>query len=214
MPLHAFESLPQEKKERILFAGIKAFSCRSYRDVRTEAVTESCRISKGILFHYFGSKKEFYLYCLEMSLIRLTGDADSPDGSDFYDILFACMHRKIKLCRDYPDETHLVNMASRDPSEEISYERSALLQKYAAIIHAESSETVRKAVSALPLRKEERNHFVLQGLELYIRAVINRYLTLYLETPDAFFADSGRIMEEMREYLDLMLYGICEKEVL
>ena len=57
MSFETFEKLPTEKKEYILSTGIKEFSQKSYKDVSTDIITQKCHISKGILFHYFGSKK-------------------------------------------------------------------------------------------------------------------------------------------------------------
>ena len=51
-----------------------------------------------------------------------------------------------------------------------------------------------------------------EGLQLYINAVLNRYLLEYQKTPDEFFQNSEKIRDEMKAYLNLMLYGICQKE--
>ena len=50
------------------------------------------------------------------------------------------------------------------------------------------------------------------GLQLYINAVLHKYLLEYQQTPELFFENSEKIREEMKKYLDLMLYGICQKE--
>ena len=52
MRFESFEKLPEERKEKILAAGIRAFSEKMYREASTDAITRECRISKGILFHY------------------------------------------------------------------------------------------------------------------------------------------------------------------
>ena len=71
MGIGTFEKLPADKKEMILSTGIREFSQKAYKDVSTDSITQKCHISKGILFHYFGSKKGYYMYCLEASLERL-----------------------------------------------------------------------------------------------------------------------------------------------
>ena len=210
MPLETFERLPQEKRQRIINAGIRAFAKESYQDVRTEFLTKECQISKGLLFHYFGSKKEYYLYCLKIAMDRLTGETDSPKGSDFYEILFDSMKRKMDVCMAHPDEMHMVNMASRDLSGEIASEKNALLRSYGTIIHLESAQTMKMAVSKLNLKETGNNSQTLEALHLYVNAVLNRYLLRYQQTPDLFFENRETIQKEMKEYLDLMLFGICE----
>ena len=51
-----------------------------------------------------------------------------------------------------------------------------------------------------------------EGLSIYIHAVLNRYLLLYQQMPDAFFENTEKIREEMKLYLDLMLFGVCREQ--
>lgn len=213
MSLKTFEKLSAEKREAILTAGIREFSRKSYIDASTDSITKECHISKGILFHYFGSKKGFYLYCLERSMEQLTQPAGEITGSDFYEILFNSMNRKISLCMQYQDEMHMVNMASRDASGEIAQLKSAVLQKYMAVVHRGSEETLRRALDTLTLKTEKNRHLTADGLQIYINALLNRYLLRYQQTPDQFFEHSEEIKRELKEYMDLMLYGICGEKI-
>ena len=213
MSIETFEKLPDEKKELIVSTGIREFSSRSYREVSTDELTRSCGISKGILFHYFGSKKNFYLYCLECALKRLVTEEPGgcEGGEDFYGIIFGEMEKKISLCLDHPDESLMVNMASRDPSEEISEGRSEIMKKYFGRIREESLLCVERALSALVLKEPQKKRLISEGLFMYINAVVNRYLSLYQHEPEKFFAEAERIKNEIRDYLDLMLFGLCER---
>jgi len=210
MSLETFEKLPDDKKELILSTGIKAFSQKSYKEVSTDSITQACQISKGILFHYFGSKKEYYLYCLEKAMERLTSKTETPRENDFYEILFASMNRKISVCLQYKDEMHMVNMASRDASTEIAAQKTEILRRYKTVVESKSVQTLRHALAVLRFKDEHTNQVTTEGLYIYINAVLNKYLLQYQQTPDQFFENSERIKAEMKEYLDLMLYGICK----
>ncbi len=209
MSFETFEKLPAEKKDLILKAGIREFSVKSFQEAGTDRITKQCGISKGILFHYFGSKKDFYLYCLEKAMERLTEKTEAAEGTDFYEILFAEMDRKIRKCLQYPDEMHLVNMASRDVSAQITQEKTEILRKYREVTRKESLEILNRAMSALDLKNDIKHKITAEGLQIYITAVMNQYLMQYQAEPDAFFENSKKIRKEIREYLDLMLYGIC-----
>ena len=211
MSLETFEKLPAEKKERILSAGIREFSRNSYKDANTDRITKECQISKGILFHYFGSKKGFYLYCLERSMERLVRDNGEVTGTDFYVILFESMNRKLSLCMQYPDEMHMVNMASRETATEIAEQKTEVLGRYMAAVQSGSEKTLNAAMAALTLRSKEKRQIAVKGLHIYIRALLNNWLMQYQQTPDLFFARSEQIRQEMKDYLDLMLYGICKE---
>lgn len=67
MSIDSFEKISDEKKAVIIQSGIAEFSKKSYMDASTDEITINCGISKGLLFHYFGNKKNFYLYCLEQA---------------------------------------------------------------------------------------------------------------------------------------------------
>lgn len=210
MSLETFERLPAVKKELIIDTGIGEFSRKAYQDVSTDDITKKCGISKGLLFHYFGSKKAYYLYCLTRALEVLTAKTEEVKGEDFYDILFAAMNRKLSVCRQHMEETRMVNMAARDPSGEISGQKAELMRRYLAEVQSESAQTLEKALAALKLA--DMKQYTLDGLHLYINAVLNKYLLEYQQTPDRFFENSEMIRAEMKEYLNLMLYGICRKE--
>lgn len=210
MVFERFEKLPEDKKELILSTGINEFSQKSYKDVSTDTITQKCHISKGILFHYFGSKKRFYLYCLEKSLERLTTKEEGVQGDDFYEILFSSMNRKMSICMKYKDEMHMVNMVSRDMSVEIVQEKTEIIKKYMINVQNESLETLRKAVATLDFKIEENNPVTIEGLHIYISAVLNKYLVQYQQNPDEFFENSSKIKADLKAYLDVMLYGICK----
>lgn len=209
MTFKKFEKLPPDKQEMILAVGIKEFSHKGYNDVKTDTITQKCGISKGLLFHYFGSKKDFYIYCLEKAMERLTEKTQQIQQADFYEILFESMSRKIALCMRYKDEMLMVNMAARDASADVARAKQQVMARYKASIQAQSVETLSTAVAALEIKQDADKNKVVQGLYIYINAVINRYLLEYQNIPEKFFQNSEEIKKEIKEYMDIMLYGVC-----
>lgn len=210
MAFETFEKLPEEKKKIILSTGIRAFSQKSYKDVSTDYITKECGISKGILFHYFGSKKEFYFYCLNKAMERLTSKTEGGAGDDFYDILFSSMNQKISLCMKYSNEMHMVNMASRDASAEIAERKTEMIRRYMSTGQIESAGTLKRALETLRFKDSGKMQTTVEGLSIYISAVLNKYLMQYQQTPDEFFKNRDKIKAEIKTYLDMMLFGICE----
>ncbi len=212
MGFEAFEKLPEDRQEMILSAGIREFSQKSYKEASTDSITKACGISKGILFHYFGSKKEFYLFCLARAMQKLNAPAKSLEDADsFYDILFASMDEKMALCTHYRDEMHMVNMASRDAATEVATRKAEILQRYAIQKKLESASILKKALQTLPLKENIDSQVMVECVSLYVNAVLNKYLIQYQQTPDAFFKNKEVIKVEMKQYLDMMLFGICKE---
>lgn len=202
--------LPADKLQAVYLAGLREFASKPFSDASTDVITSQGGISKGLLFHYFGSKKDFYLYCLKRSMDTLTAPTDDTDSGDFYDILFDTMNAKFSLCMEHMLETRLVNMASRDASREIAADKSAIMRAYALDIRRHSEAVMTRAVSRLRIR-EDQKPLAQSGLTLYASALMNKYLLAYQERPEDFFRQSDRLKKEFRDYIDLMLKGI-EKE--
>jgi AcrR family transcriptional regulator len=211
MHLEAFEKLSPNKQDLILQCGISEFSKKPYRDANTDEITKAAGISKGILFHYFGTKKAFYLYCLDVSLRRLVAKTPDSESGDFFDLLFFVMDEKMRLCRDHFPETLMVNLAARDDAAEISAEKQALFATYHAETTRASQAVLTRAIATLPLKQPE-DPKLLDALFLYIQAINQKYLLTYLNTPEAFFQNSKQIQSEIRQYLSYLLDGIVRRE--
>ena len=211
MHLEVFETLPQEKQQAILQSGIQEFSTKPYHDANTDEITKRAGISKGLLYHYFGTKKDFYFYCLRVSLDRLIADTPNPESDDFFEILFFVMDEKMRLCRDFLQETLFVNMAARDDDAEISSGKRALFSCYLTETTHASQEVLARAVSKLPL-KQPVDSRLLDALLLYIHAINQKFLLAYRETPEVFLENSPKIQEEIRQYINYMLDGIARRE--
>ena len=69
-----------ERRAQLIELGTRLFSTRSYEDISIDDVAEEAGISKGLLYHYFGGKREFYVEVIRAAsqeLRRLT----EPDPS-------------------------------------------------------------------------------------------------------------------------------------
>lgn len=55
-----FLKLKKQKQERIIIAGLIEFSQHGFEKASTNAIVNRAKIGKGMLFHYFNSKKEFF----------------------------------------------------------------------------------------------------------------------------------------------------------
>lgn len=210
MRLEKFQQQNRIKQNSIIMAGVEEFSQKSYSDASTDVIVQNSGISKGLLFHYFGSKKDFYLYCLSQSLEKLMEQTDKAKGN-FYEILFSVMNQKLQLCARYPAETRFVNMASRESALEVAAGKAEIFMKYAAQTHKASATIMNQALATLSIKVQDYDK-AKEGLLLYSNAVISKYLLAYQNTPDEFFKNAQRMQLEIKTYIDLMLYGIVKEE--
>jgi AcrR family transcriptional regulator len=63
----------EEKRSRIIEAALSEFAANGYKNANTNRIVKEAGVSKGLLFHYFGSKKQLYLYLFDYAM-RLISD--------------------------------------------------------------------------------------------------------------------------------------------
>ena len=71
------------RKNRILEAALIEFSDKGYKKASTNTIVKEAKVSKGLLFHYFISKKELYIYLYNFALETITNEL--YDGVNFAD---------------------------------------------------------------------------------------------------------------------------------
>lgn len=119
-----FESLSEEKQRKIINAAYKLFSTYGYKKASTNEITEEAGISKGLLFHYFKSKKGLYEYIYELSMNLLKEklyakiDTKEPDLLKRISIVTAA---KIDLVRQYPELFDFLMSAYFEQDPEIKH---------------------------------------------------------------------------------------------
>ena len=60
-----------ERRAQLLELGARLFAERSYDDVSIDDIAEAAGISKGLLYHYFGSKRAFYVATVQQAAEQL-----------------------------------------------------------------------------------------------------------------------------------------------
>lgn len=93
------------KRERIINSALKEFSENTFEKASTNAIVKDADVSKGTLFHYFGSKEKLYNY-LEYFSIHVTSEAIvnaiNWNQSDIFLRLKDVIMIKFKVFLQYP----------------------------------------------------------------------------------------------------------------
>lgn len=66
------EEKKQQTKRRIMDSALNEFSKQGYGASSVNAICADQNISKGIIYHYFNTKDDLYLACVEECFMRLT----------------------------------------------------------------------------------------------------------------------------------------------
>lgn len=98
------EDTMDNKKLLIIQAGLKCFAKNGYDKTSINDIIETAKVSKGLLFYHFTSKKQFYLdlidYCGNY-LKELYGD-DYNNSTDFFERIEDVMQKRIMFMLKQP----------------------------------------------------------------------------------------------------------------
>jgi AcrR family transcriptional regulator len=104
--LEHFLHLPPEKQHRIIDAALCSFGKNGYKKASAADIAAAAGISKPMVFHYFGSKKNLYLYLLNFCGNKLAGGVMSKfdkSETDFFKVIRHASEIKASLLKEYPD---------------------------------------------------------------------------------------------------------------
>ena len=100
-----FFDVKKEKQDAIINACLKVFAENGYKKASTDVIVKTAGISKGLLFHYFESKKgayEFiYDYSVKYMMLELTQSVKKGER-DFFEIQRTIEGVKTRVMRNYP----------------------------------------------------------------------------------------------------------------
>lgn len=60
-----------ERRAQLIELALRLFSTRGFDDISIDEIAREAGISKGLLYHYFPSKKAFFVAAVEVAAIRL-----------------------------------------------------------------------------------------------------------------------------------------------
>lgn len=124
-----FFDLKKEKQDRMINAALKIFALRGYRHASTDDIVREAAISKGLLFHYFGSKLGVYDFIYDYSvrymILELRSNVDSKE-KDLFEVMKQIERARMHAMRGYP---YMQQFLNRSMAEDVSEALLAIEQK-------------------------------------------------------------------------------------
>ena len=117
-----FFNLKREKQDRFINAALKIFSEHGYQKASTDDMVKEAGISKGLLFHYFGSKLGLYefVYNYSTKLFMMEyGGIISSERVDFFEVQKQMELAKRNIMVSYPYMNIFLEKAFREESFDV-----------------------------------------------------------------------------------------------
>lgn len=190
-----FLDLKKEKQDRIINAALKVFALQGYRHASTDDIVKEASISKGLLFHYFGSKLGVYDFIYDYSvrymMIELKTNVDSKE-KDMFVLLKQTEAARMHAMRGYP---YMQQFLNRSMSENVSEALLAIEEKRNVLVDTYNAINEQMDFSTLPVGTDG------EKLRKMLDFTINGLMTERFQ--DASFQPE-MLYEEICSYLDMI----------
>lgn len=190
-----FFDLKKEKQDRMINAALKLFAENGYRRASTDDMVKEAGISKGLLFHYFGSKLGLYEFVYDYSVKFLTMELSSvlhQEETDFFVLRGQIEQAKAAVMKNFPYVQLFLYRASKEDETEaltaITEKRQQLRELYDSMYsHVDESSVA----GGSPDRIRRMTDYTLNGL-------LEDLLRMNSFSPEGYLAEAQAYLDELQ----------------
>lgn len=215
MPLNpAFENLDKEKKQKIIDACLEEFANKGYEKASTNHMVTQAGISKGLLFHYFGNKKNLYLYLFDIAVDTFIDKYNKyeyalKENSDLFERLTERGLIKMKIAGEEPQMYKLVMEAFIDTPEGMKEEVNERYQR----IYNEYMPAFFEGIDYSLFREGVDTRKAIEFMMLCLDAILGKYTKMIQgKATQMSLEEVSEAVKDAYDYYDMIRFGIYKKE--
>lgn len=144
---HRIFTMEASKREALLTAAMSKFAKNGYKKTTTDEIISEAGISKGLLFHYFGTKKDLYIFLFEYSNSIIMEEYYSRIDMNEKDILKRLRKAfliKFELVNKYPSIFDFVASAYFEKEPTVV----SIINEYADLMYLDARKEICKDIDA------------------------------------------------------------------
>jgi len=198
---HKIMAMEPEKRERVINAAMKEFS-KGYKTACTDTIVREAGISKGLLFHYFGTKDGLYSFILKNACEMIHNEylvLIDLQQKDIIEKLWQMTLLKMDLSYKHPALFEFLAKAYVELQENPNDEFTEYFNKTRSI-------AVEKVLADIDTSffKDEIDAKKAANIALW---TLNGYATSQISTDmrmEDYQSEYERYLEELKEYIDIL----------
>lgn len=117
-----FFDLSREKQDRMINGALEVFAKNGFKHASTDDMVKAVDVSKGLWFHYFGSKAGIYTfvygYSVKYMVLEISNIVKS-DEKNYFEIMKKIESAKMKISKNYPYMSRFLEQAQIETDTEI-----------------------------------------------------------------------------------------------
>jgi len=127
------KNMEEEKRVRVINAAIEEFSLYPFEKASTNNIVKNAGISKGLLFHYFGSKQDLYDKLIEFVVNKIFTEVKEGidwNETDIFERMKQIALLKMDISRKYPNMFDFILKTLKNNTNYTVDEIISFYQKY------------------------------------------------------------------------------------
>lgn len=207
-PYQKFLALDEEKRDRIISAAMKEFLA-GYKKASTDNIVREAGISKGLLFHYFGTKECLYRFLVEYAsgiLRRDFLDLLNQDQRDILEAVWQMSLLKRDISEKHPAIFDFATSVYMDGTKNESIAKGLLEDSMAirATILKAVYENADLSLFRDDISPERAMKIIVWTMNGFPEAIANK-LPNQADVPISAIRDNyDSYLDELREYLEIL----------
>lgn len=117
-----FFDLSRVKQDRMINGALEVFAKNGFKHASTDDMVKAVDVSKGLWFHYFGSKLGLYTfvygYSVKYMILELASAVDEKE-KNYFEIMKQIEFAKMRISKSYPYMTRFMEKALEETDAEI-----------------------------------------------------------------------------------------------
>lgn len=188
-----FFDLSREKQDRMINGALEVFAKNGFKHASTDDMVKAVDVSKGLWFHYFGSKLGLYTfvygYSVKYMILELSSVVDAEE-KNYFEIIKQIEFAKMKISKSYPYMTMFLEQAleenDTDVLEQTAEDRKIFQDKMTGLIKSGEIPGIADKAKREKLKK------------------ITQYTISGIVKDKAFQVEPEAVYREIKNYLELL----------
>ncbi|HCX62694.1 MAG TPA: hypothetical protein DHU59_09685 [Clostridiales bacterium] len=198
--------IDNSKRDKILEASLDEFAEYGYDKASTDRISEKAGVSKGLIFHYFGSKDNLYMIIINKCIDDFFDKFNKMkfDDSEFIQKFIQITKMKYNFFVNNPMHYRILTRgfynAPKKLQEKLKFRYSELKQIGLNILV--------DMIKDLPIKENISADDILAVFESITGLMESKYLPYFTEDIDNFEEIYDGVIDEYIKLINIVLYGI------
>lgn len=213
--------MPEKRyeKEKILDACFSVFAIKGYTKTTTAMLAEAAGISKALIFHHFGNKKNLYLSLVKRSFEKMVPQVEQQipnEYRDFFEAKEQIGFHKIDYFNKNPLLARFMYEAFYMTPEELKKDMNILniqIQSQYSGEHEDQEKMMKRLFKEIPLRKGvdwNQAYELINLVSEYFRKKLMAELSDESKITDESYWQ--KFLDQKNAFINMVRYGIEDKK--